>query len=352
MDSFSRAAPQKAPPAEKTRPPQASGQTAGPSPAPQGARLISALLQEVRKAVVGQDQMVQGILAGLFTGSHILIEGLPGLAKTLSVSTVARAVSLAFQRVQFTPDLLPTDIIGTMVFNAATQEFTPKKGPVFTNILLADEINRAPAKAQSALLEAMEEKQVTIGGKSYPLPEPFLVLATQNPIEQEGTFVLPEAQRDRFLFQVNLGYPEEKEEMDILNLSAKRIRQKPRPVMGREDALAIKDAIDAVYIDEKIKKYIVDLVLATRQPKNYGLPELEDWIEVGASPRATVNFPKASRALAFFQNRSYVSASDVQAAALPLLRHRLILSYEAQAENITADEVISSLLKNIEVPGS
>ncbi len=318
----------------------------------QGAVLISRLLREVRKAVVGQDQMIQGILTGLFTGSHVLIEGLPGLAKTLSVSTVAKAVSLQFRRVQFTPDLLPADIIGTMVFNAATQEFAPKKGPVFTNILLADEINRAPAKAQSALLEAMEEKQVTIGGQSYPLPEPFLVLATQNPIEQEGTFVLPEAQRDRFLFQINLGYPDEKEEMDILNLSAKKVRQSPRPVMKREDALMIKSAIESIYIDEKIKKYIVDLVLASRYPKSRGLPELESWIEVGASPRATVSFPKAARALAFFQNRSYVSASDIQAAALPLMRHRLILSYEAQAENITADEIIRTLLKNIEVPGA
>jgi len=310
---------------------------------------VQNLFQEIGKVIVGQEDMIQGILTGLFTGGHILIEGLPGLAKTLSISTVAKAVSLQFQRVQFTPDLLPTDIIGTMVFNASTQEFTPKKGPVFTNILLADEVNRAPAKVQSALLESMEEKQVTIGELSYPLPNPFLVLATQNPIEQEGTFVLPEAQRDRFLFQVQVDYPKEQEELIILNRSSQSHLPQVQTVLTQKDILKIQKSIGDVYIDDKIKKYIVDLVLATRKPKEYGLPKLEEWIEVGASPRATVCFPKACKAKAFFSGKDYVSISDVKSVALPLLRHRLILSYEAQAENLSPDEVIKDLIKNVEV---
>ena len=310
---------------------------------------ISLLIREVTKVIVGQEEMIQGILTGLFIGGHILIEGLPGLAKTLCISTVAKAVSLKFQRVQFTPDLLPSDIIGTMIFNSATQEFSPKKGPVFTNILLADEINRAPAKVQSALLEAMEEKQVTIGEKSYPLPEPFLVLATQNPIEQEGTFALPEAQRDRFLFKINVSYPSEDEEMAILNLSFKDNKKEVSPILNTEDITNIKQAIQQVHIDKQIKKYIVELVLTTRNPKHHGFPEIEDWIEIGASPRATVNFPKAAQALAFFEGRNFVSIDDIKRLAFSILRHRLILSYEAQAENITEEQVISKILKDLEV---
>ena len=254
---------------------------------------IQPLIEEITKAIVGQEEMIQGILIGLFTGGHVLIEGLPGLAKTLSVSTASKAVSLQFQRVQFTPDLLPSDLIGTMIFNSSTQEFTPKKGPVFTNILLADEINRAPAKVQSALLEAMEEKQVTIGDKSYPLPDPFLVLATQNPIEQEGTYNLPEAQRDRFLFKIKVNYPNETEELAILNLSFKESKKQISSILNSNDIADIKKSIQSLHIDEKVKKYIVDIVLATRNPKHYGFPELEGLIEVGASPRATVNFPKS-----------------------------------------------------------
>ena len=314
-----------------------------------GSKEIISLIQEIKKTVVGQEDMIQGILIGLFTGGHILIEGLPGLAKTLSVSTVARAVSLKFQRIQFTPDLLPSDIVGTIVFNSATQEFRPKKGPVFTNILLADEINRAPAKVQSALLEAMEEKQVTIGDQSYPLPEPFLVLATQNPIEQEGTFPLPEAQRDRFLFQIKVSYPTEGEEMAILNLSFENRKNSVSPVLDTEEIFKIQKAIQNIHIDKQIKKYIVDLVLATRNPKQYGFPEIEDWLEIGASPRATVNFPKAIQALAFFEGRNFVSLDDVKRLALPILRHRLILSYEAQAENITEEQIINKILKDLEV---
>ena len=310
---------------------------------------ISQLIREVKKVIVGQEEMIQGILIGLFTEGHILIEGLPGLAKTLSVSTVAKAVSLKFQRVQFTPDLLPSDIIGTMIFNSATQEFIPKKGPVFTNILLADEINRAPAKVQSALLEAMEEKQVTIGETSYPLPKPFLVLATQNPIEQEGTFILPEAQRDRFLFKIKVNYPNESEEMAILNLSFDNSKKEVSPVLNADEIFKLQQSIQTVHIDKKIKKYIVELVLATRQPKHYGFPEIEDWIEIGASPRATVNFPKAAQALAFFEGRNFVSLDDVKRLAFPVLRHRLILSYEAQAENITEEKIINKILKDLEV---
>ena len=315
---------------------------------PEEYQKVKHLFDEVKKIVVGQEAMIEGILIGLFTGGHILIEGLPGLAKTLSISTVAKAVSLQFQRVQFTPDLLPTDIIGTTIFNMQTQKFTAKKGPVFTNILLADEINRAPAKVQSALLEAMGEKQVTIGETSYPLPEPFLVLATQNPIEQEGTFVLPEAQRDRFLFQVKVDYPNEQEEMKILDKTSASFPE-VHSILTKEEVLKVKKSIDSVYVDEKIKQYIVDIVLATRKPKEYGLPELEDLIEIGASPRATVFFPKACKALAFFRGRNYVSASDVRTVALPLLRHRLILSYEAQAESVTADTVIKNIVQNVEV---
>lgn len=310
---------------------------------------IGQLVKEVKKIIVGQEEMIQGVLTGLFTGGHVLIEGLPGLAKTLAVSTVAKAVSLKFQRVQFTPDLLPSDIIGTMVFNSFNQKFTPKKGPIFTNILLADEINRAPAKVQSALLEAMEEKQVTIGEESYPLPEPFLVLATQNPIEQEGTYDLPEAQRDRFLFQIKVDYPKGKEEIEILNRSFENKKDSVFPVLNKEEILKIQQSIRAVHVDEQIKKYIVDIVLATRNPKNYGFPELTDWIELGASPRATVNFPKAGKALAFFENRKFVSIDDIKRLALPILRHRLILSYEAQAESITEEQIINKILKYLEV---
>lgn len=312
---------------------------------------IERLKQEISKAIVGQKEMIQGILIGLFTEGHILIEGLPGLAKTLAISTVAKAVSLDFQRIQFTPDLLPTDIIGTMVFNMHTQQFTPKKGPVFTNILLTDEINRAPAKVQSALLESMQEKQVTIGEVSYPLPEPFLVLATQNPIEQEGTYILPEAQKDRFLFKLQVGYPSQKEEMEILKRSSGAEVPDIKPVFTKDQILKVKQIVNKVYLDDKISKYMLNLVSATRNPKEYGLPEMKSWIEAGASTRATVNFPKAARARAFLNGRDYVSAEDVKAVAIPLLRHRLVLSYEAQAENVDADEIINALLKQIEIPG-
>ena len=308
---------------------------------------LSRLLSEIQKAVVGQEEMVKAVLTGLFTGRHILLEGLPGLAKTLTITAVSKAVSLQCRRVQFTPDLLPTDIIGTVIFNPQTLNFTPKKGPVFTNILLADEINRAPAKVQSALLEAMEEKQVTIGDMTYPLPDPFLVLATQNPIEQEGTYPLPEAQRDRFLFKADVPYPEQKEEMEILNRVTEGAPEAIEPVFSKEDIFAVQEALHSVYIDSKIRQNIVDLVCASRSPKKYGFPELAGLIEIGASPRATAAFPLAARAQAFFEGRNYVSAGDIRAVAPPILRHRLILSYEAQAEEKTADQIIATLLKGI-----
>ena len=311
---------------------------------------LAQLKKEIEKVIVGQKDMIEGILIGLFTGGHVLIEGLPGLAKTLSISTIAQAISLQFQRIQFTPDLLPSDIVGTMLFHSGQMEFIPKKGPVFTNILLADEINRAPAKVQSALLEAMEEKQVTIGDKSYSLPDPFLVLATQNPIEQEGTFPLPEAQRDRFLFKIKVNYPSEEEERTILKLSLQEQSQKQvDPVFSPLDVMNIKQAIEKVHLNQKIEKYIVDLVLTTRKPKNYGFPELDSLIEIGASPRATVGFPKAVKALAYIEGRDFVSLDDIKRLAFLILRHRLILSYEAQAEEITEDQIIHKITKDLEV---
>lgn len=306
-------------------------------------------VEEVQKVVVGQQEMVDSLFIGLLTGGHILIEGVPGLAKTLAISSMAQATSLDFQRVQFTPDLLPTDIIGTMIFNSMSQAFSVKKGPVFTHILLADEINRAPAKVQSALLEAMAEKQVTIGDNSFPLENPFLVLATQNPIEQEGTYNLPEAQLDRFMFKVKVSYSTRSEEMEILNRMSSLSKPEVRPILSSVDILAFQKKVDEVYLDEKLKNYIIDLVMATRTPKDYGLMDLENFISFGASPRATVNFPKAAKAQAFMKERNYVAIDDVKAVAYPILRHRLLLSYEAQAENFDADQIIDQIIKRVRV---
>ena len=306
-------------------------------------------IEEVQKVVVGQQEMVDSLFIGLLTGGHILIEGVPGLAKTLAISSMAQATSLDFQRVQFTPDLLPTDIIGTMIFNSMSQAFTVKKGPVFTHILLADEINRAPAKVQSALLEAMAEKQVTIGDNSFPLENPFLVLATQNPIEQEGTYNLPEAQLDRFMFKVKVSYSTRSQEMEILNRMSSLSKPEVSPILSSVDILAFQKKVDEVYLDEKLKNYIIDLVMATRTPKDYGLMDLENFISFGASPRATVNFPKAAKAQAFMKERNYVAIDDVKAVAYPILRHRLLLSYEAQAENFDADQIIDQIIKRVRV---
>jgi MoxR-like ATPase len=314
------------------------------------SQFVNRVLGEVSKVIVGQKEMLEGVIIGLLTGGHILLEGVPGLAKTLTISTVSRAVSLGFQRIQFTPDLLPSDLIGTMIFNQKTGEFVPKKGPIFTNIVLADEINRAPAKVQSALLEAMAEKQVTIGDTTYKLDSPFLVLATQNPLEQEGTYPLPEAQMDRFLFKIIVRYPTKKDELEILNSMSVDKTTEVKPVVSREDILRARDVVNNVYVDEKIKNYIVDLVMATRSPSEYGLARLKNLISVGGSPRATLSLTRAAKAHAFIRGRGYVTADDIKAIAYEVLRHRLILTYEAEAEEIKADQVVKDVLTHIEVP--
>jgi len=316
----------------------------------QDSQFVERAFLEVNKAVVGQREMLEGILMGMLTGGHVLIEGVPGLAKSLTISTMAKAIDLNFQRIQFTPDLLPTDLIGTMIFNPKTGEFAPRKGPIFTNIVLADEINRAPAKVQSALLESMAEKQVTIGDTTYPLEKPFLVLATQNPLEQEGTYPLPEAQMDRFMFKIIVTYPRKEEELQILNKMATDKLPEVQKVITREELLKAKDRADQVYMDEKVKAYIIEIVMTTRHPEKYGMANLKDLIKVGGSPRATISLTRAAKAHAFIRSRGYVTAEDVKAIAYNVLRHRLILTYEAEAENMSADEVIKEILNHIEVP--
>lgn len=314
------------------------------------SQFVDRMMKEVAKVVVGQKEMLEGIMMGLLTGGHVLLEGVPGLAKTLTISSVARAISLGFQRIQFTPDLLPTDLIGTMIFNPKSGEFAPKHGPIFTNIVLADEINRAPAKVQSALLEAMAEKQVTIGEETYKLEKPFLVLATQNPLEQEGTYPLPEAQMDRFMFKINVSYPKRGEELEILNRMATDKQPDIETVISKEDLLRARDTADQIYVDEKIKNYIVEIVMCTREPKEHGLAQLIPLIQVGASPRATISLTRAGKAHAFIRGRGYVTADDVKAIAYHVLRHRLILTYEAEAENMNTDSVIKEILSHVEVP--
>ncbi|MCC6137228.1 MAG: MoxR family ATPase [Bdellovibrionaceae bacterium] len=314
------------------------------------SQFIDKMFLEVSKVVVGQREMIEGIMMGLLTGGHVLLEGVPGLAKTLTISSVAKAISLHFQRVQFTPDLLPSDLIGTMIFNPKTGEFSPKIGPIFTNILLADEINRAPAKVQSALLECMAEKQVTIGDKTYKLESPFLVLATQNPLEQEGTYPLPEAQMDRFMFKIIVGYPNKADEIEIMNRMGTDKVPEMTSVITKEELVKARSVVDMIYVDSKIQNYIVDLVMATRNPMEYGLGKLEDLIQVGGSPRATISLVRAAKAHAFIGKRGFVTADDVKAVAYNVLRHRLILSFEAEAENIKSDNVISDLLGQVEVP--
>jgi MoxR-like ATPase len=306
--------------------------------------------EQIARVIVGQRELVDRLLLGLLTGGHLLIEGVPGLAKTLAVRTVARCLHLSFQRIQFTPDLLPADVIGTQIFNPRTGEFTIKKGPIFANCVLADEINRAPAKVQSALLEAMQEKQVTIGETSYALDSPFLVLATQNPIEQEGTYPLPEAQVDRFMMKLKLDYPSKDEELAILNRMA---LIEPdlgvEPVLAAADIAALRREIDGIYMDDKIKKYIVEIVQATRRPRDYGL-ELEAYIQYGASPRATIWLSRGARGHAFLEGRAYVTPEDVKAIAHDVLRHRLSLSYEAEAEEITPEQLLQRILDRLKVP--
>ncbi|MFZ4404399.1 MAG: AAA family ATPase [Pseudobdellovibrionaceae bacterium] len=313
------------------------------------SQFIHRMMSEVNKVIVGQKEMVEGIMIGLLTGGHILLEGLPGLAKTLTIATVAKTISLNFQRVQFTPDLLPTDLIGTMIFNPKSGDFAARKGPIFTNIVLADEINRAPAKVQSALLEAMAERQVTIGDVSYPLDNPFLVLATQNPLEQEGTYPLPEAQMDRFMFKINVDYPAKSEELEILNRMGVNNRPQVEPVINQAELLQASQRIDQIYVDQKIKNLIVEIIMASRQPKDYSLGKLAPLIQVGGSPRATLSLFRSAKAQAFLKSRGYVTSEDVRAVAYNVLRHRIILTYEAEAENIKTDDVIKEILSHVEV---
>lgn len=312
---------------------------------------VSQMMNEMNKIVVGQKEMIEGITMGLLTGGHILLEGVPGLAKTLTISTLAETISLDFHRIQFTPDLLPTDLIGTMIFNPKSGDFTVKKGPVFANIVLADEINRAPAKVQSALLEAMAEKQVTIGEHSYKLDHPFLVLATQNPLEQEGTYPLPEAQMDRFMFKINVDYPTKVEELEIVSRMGSNQKPKLQKVITKEQLLTTIDIVDQIYVDQKVKNYIVDLVMATRHPIKYGLGRLDKLITVGGSPRASLSLIRAAKAHAFIRGRGFVTVEDIKAVVYKVLRHRLILSYEAEAENLKQDDIIKEVLAVVEVSG-
>jgi MoxR-like ATPase len=312
---------------------------------------VDELLAEIRKVIVGQDYLVERLLVGLLANGHVLIEGVPGLAKTLSVSVLSAAIDTKFQRLQFTPDLLPADLIGTLVYSPKDGKFTTKKGPIFSNIILADEINRAPAKVQSALLEAMQERQVTIGLNTFPLEEPFLVLATQNPIEQEGTYPLPEAQVDRFMLKINIGYPTKEEEQKIMKRMAftdKKIEVKP--VVTPERVLEVRKIVNEIYMDEKIEKYIIEIVFATREPAAHGLSDLEGLIEYGASPRATINLVLAAKAYAFIQRRGYVTPQDVKSIGPDVLRHRVIPSYEAEAEDKTVEDIIKRVFEEIEVP--
>ena len=312
---------------------------------------VSQMMSEMNKMVVGQKEMIEGITMGLLTGGHILLEGVPGLAKTLTISTLAQTISLDFHRIQFTPDLLPTDLIGTMIFNPKTGDFAPRMGPIFANIVLADEINRAPAKVQSALLEAMAEKQVTIGEQSYKLDPPFLVLATQNPLEQEGTYPLPEAQMDRFMFKINVTYPTKAEELEILTRMGVNTKPELQKVISKEQLTKCIELVDKIYVDQKVKNYIVDIIMATRQPTVYGLSRLDKLITVGGSPRASLSLIRAAKAHAFIRGRGFVTVEDIKAVVYKVLRHRLILSYEAEAEGLKHDDIIKEVLSAIEVSG-
>ncbi len=320
------------------------------SGATQKATLVSGISNEVAKRVLGQEVMVERLLIGLLTGGHILLEGVPGLAKTLAVRTVAECLRIAYSRIQFTPDLLPADVIGTMVYDQRTQEFYPRKGPLFANLVLADEINRAPAKVQSALLEAMQEKQVTIGGETFFLGEPFLVLATQNPIEQEGTYPLPEAQLDRFMLKVRVGYPTRDAEKEIVARMASGRPIEVSRVAEADDILAARSAIAELFMDQKVVDYIVDVVRGTREPGSIGLTDLKPVIAFGASPRASINLAQAARAHAYLRGRTFVVPEDVQAMAYDVLRHRVLLTFEAEAEDLDADRVIAKILEAVRVP--
>ncbi len=316
---------------------------------------VDMLTMEMGKQIVGQKHMVEGLLIGLLSNGHVLLEGVPGLAKTLTITTLARAIDARFSRIQFTPDLLPADLIGTMIYSQKNEQFQVKKGPIFSNFILADEINRAPAKVQSALLEAMQERQVTIGEQTFPLEEPFLVMATQNPIEQEGTYPLPEAQVDRFMLKVVIGYPKRNEERQIVHQQVnggqpQQADAAPKAILKPADIMRARELVREVYMDEKIENYITDIVFATRYPGQYGLDKLQPLIGYGASPRGSINLAAASKAYAFMRRRGYVIPEDVRAVALDVLRHRIGLTYEAEAENVTSEEIVNEVLNRVDVP--
>ena len=312
---------------------------------------VDTLRTEMGKVIVGQGHLVDTLLIGLLSNGHILLEGVPGLAKTLAITTLAKAVDAGFSRIQFTPDLLPADLIGTLIYSQKSEDFIVKKGPIFANFVLADEINRSPAKVQSALLEAMQERQVTIGENTYPLPQPFLVLATQNPLEQEGTYPLPEAQVDRFMLKARISYPNKQEERDIVRMNLEGLEKKSvNKVISPEDIVKARKVVEDVYMDEKIEKYIIDIIFATREPAEYNLQRLQNLIAYGGSPRASISLAKAARAYAFIRRRGYVIPEDVRAVCHDVLRHRIGLTYEAEAENISSEEIITDILNNVIVP--
>ncbi len=314
------------------------------------SHLIESLRTGMHQAIVGQSHLIDSLLIGLLSGGHILLEGLPGLAKTLAIKTLSQLISADYKRIQFTPDLLPADVVGTLMYSQKQENFSVKKGPIFSNFILADEINRAPAKVQSALLEAMQEHQVTIGDETFKLPNPFLVMATQNPIEQEGTYPLPEAQVDRFMLKVLISYPKKEEEALIIRQQIRPESQEIRPVVSIADILDLRRLAAEVYIDEKIERYIVDIVFATRQPADYGLEHFKSFISFGASPRASINLALAARSYALLKGRGYVIPEDVRAVCYDVLRHRIGLSYEAEAQDLTSDELIKEILNRVEVP--
>ena len=311
---------------------------------------VDDLIHEVSKVIVAQSEMVERVLIGLLTGGHVLLEGVPGLAKTLTVNTLCQVIQAKFQRIQFTPDLLPADLIGTVIYNQHSGTFSAKKGPIFANLVLADEINRAPAKVQSALLEAMQEKQVTIGDETFALPKPFIVMATQNPIEHEGTYPLPEAQVDRFMLKIRVSYPSRDDERAIMDRMASGVTPPVRPIITPEQILNARNIVNEVYVDEKIKEYIVNIVFATREPDHFGLSEVARFIEYGASPRASIALNLAARAHAFLRHRGYVTPEDIKSIGPDVLRHRIIVTYEAEAEEMTSEDIVRRIFDTIEVP--
>ena len=315
------------------------------------ASWVALLRSEIGRVIVGQKYLVDRLIIGLLANGHVLLEGVPGLAKTLAVKTLSQCLQADFKRIQFTPDLLPADVLGTLIYSPSKGEFTTKKGPIFTNLLLADEINRAPAKVQSALLEGMQERQVTIGDETYQLPQPFLVLATENPIDQEGTYPLPEAQMDRFMLKLVVDYPNREDELRILNANASvSVSHDVNPVVDAETIFMSRKLVDGIYLDEKLKGYLVDVVLATRNPDSYGASELSAFIRFGASPRATISLALASKAVAFMNGRSFVTPQDIKDVGLDVLRHRVMVSYEAEAENVTSDDIVKKIFETIPVP--